>query len=150
VLGTHENRLIKVCLNKTHSKVHIGKYLSDKFPIQNVLKQGDGSLPLLFNFALQYAIRKVQEDQVGLKINEAHQLLVCSDDVNLLGDNIDTMKKNTESIADTSMQVGLEVNTGKAKYMLPSHHQNAGQNHNIKIANRSFKMWHSLHIWEQQ
>jgi hypothetical protein len=53
-------------------------------------------LPLLFNFALEYAIRKVQENQVGPKLNRTHQLLAYTDDVNLLGDNIDTIKKDTK------------------------------------------------------
>jgi hypothetical protein len=63
-----------------------------------------------------------------LKLNGTHQFLACADDVNLLGDNIDTKKKNTETLIDASKQVGLEINVEKNKYVLLSRHQNAGQN----------------------
>jgi hypothetical protein len=76
---------------------------------------------------LEYAIRKVQENQVVLKLNGTHQLLVYADDVNLLGDHIDTTKRNTEALIDATKEVGLEVNTEKTKYMLLSRRQNAGQ-----------------------
>jgi hypothetical protein len=115
-----------MCLNETYSKVCIGKDLSDSFPIQNGLKQGDALSPLLLNFALEYAIRKVQENQVGLKLNGTHQLLAYSDDVNLLGDNIDTINKNAETLIDAGKELGLEINVEKTKYMLPSAHQNVG------------------------
>jgi hypothetical protein len=101
-------RLINMCLIETYSKVHVGKHLSDSFSIQNGLKQGDALSQLLSNFALEYSLRKVQENQMGLKLNGAHQLLAYADDVNLLGDNIDTIKKHT----DSSKEVGLEVNVG--------------------------------------
>jgi hypothetical protein len=84
-----------MCLNKTISKVRIGRHLFDTFPVQNDLKQSDSLSPLLFNFAVEYAIRKVQENQVGMKIIGTHQLLVYADDVNVLGDTLhSTTKKN--------------------------------------------------------
>jgi hypothetical protein len=58
---------------------------------------------------------------VGLKLNEMHQLLACTDDGNLLGDNIDAIKKNTETLLDATKEVGLEVNAEKTKYMLLSY-----------------------------
>jgi hypothetical protein len=91
-----------MCLNGTYSKVCIGKHLSDSFHIQNDLKQGQALSQLLFSFALEYAIREVQENQVGLKLNGTHQLLAYVDDVNLLGDNIDIINKNTQTMCHSS------------------------------------------------
>jgi hypothetical protein len=68
--------------------------------------------------------------------------------MNLLGDNIDTIKIKAETLIDASKEVGLEVDVEKTKYTLLFRHQNAGQNRDIKI--EMFKMCHSSNIWERQ
>ena len=161
--------LIKMYLTETYGRVRVGKYLSDMFPIKNRLKQCDALSPLLFNFAPEYAIRRFQVKQNGLKLNGTYQLLVYADDVNplnaklnptchllallgahpilhvsrikvnILGGNIHSIKGNGDALIVASKEIGLEVNADKTKYMVMSRDQNAGRSHSIRTDNSSFE-----------
>jgi hypothetical protein len=74
-----------------------------------------------------------------LKLNGTHQLLVYADDINILGGSVHGIKKNAEALVVASKEIGLEVNDEKTKYMVMSRDQNAEQNHNIKLDNKSFE-----------
>jgi hypothetical protein len=87
---------------------------------------------LLFNFALEYAISRVEENQEGLQLNGTHPILAYADDVNTVGENIYTVQKSTEPLLD-ACEVGLEVNPEKTKCMLMSHCKKAEQKHTIKM-----------------
>jgi hypothetical protein len=116
--------LIKMCLNETYSKVHMVQHLFDGFPIQKGLKQRAALAPLLFNFALDFASRKVRENQVGLKLNGTHQLLAYAADVNPLGDNRNIIQTNVEALIVVSNEVGINATIGKSKYTVtdPAEH----------------------------
>ena len=85
--------LKKMCGYETYSWVRVGKHLHDTFPIRNIFKKGDALSPLLFNFTLEYAIRRVQINQGGLKLNGTHQLLVYADYIIILEGSVYIIKK---------------------------------------------------------
>ncbi len=132
-------RLIKMCLTETYSRVQVGKNLSDMFRIRNVLKQGDALSLLLFNFTLVYAIRRIQVNHDGLKLNGTHHLLAYADDVNIVGGSIRTVKENAEALVVATKEIGLEVNADKTKYMVMSREQTTGINHTMKVDNSSIE-----------
>jgi hypothetical protein len=107
-------KLIKMCLNETYNYLCIGKNLSATFHVRN---KGMLFFIFLFNFALEYIIRKVQENKAGVKFSGTYQLLVYADNSNLLGEILNTIITNTEAPC-------LEEIAQKNLYMLMSHHQN--------------------------
>ena len=117
----------------------MSKNLSCMFPIRNGLKQGDVITPLLFNFALVYAIRRVQVNQDCLKLNGTHYLLVYANDVSILGGSVHTAKENAVALVVASKETGLDVNAEKTQYMVMSRYQNAGRSHGMKTDNSSFE-----------
>ena len=107
-------------------------------------------MPLLFNFALEYAIRRVQLNQDGLKFSGTHELVVFyADDDNILCGSVHTIKENTKALVVASKEIGLEVIADKTKNMIMSRDQNAGQSHYIKIDNSSFERVEEFKYLEQ-
>jgi hypothetical protein len=102
------------------------------------MKQRDVLQPLLFNFTLGYAIRNIQENEAGFKLNGTHQPLFYAD-VNLLGNNVNTIKEKSQTLLEASRNICPEINAEKTKYMIMVPHPNSGKNRNIRIANESFE-----------
>jgi len=113
--------------------------VSDRFHIRNGLKQGDALTPMLFNFALEYAIRRVRVNQDGLKLNGTHQLLAYADYVNILGGIVHTLKENAEALVAATRETRLEISADKSKYMVMSRDQNVGRIHSVRTDNTNFE-----------
>ncbi len=94
---------------------------------------------MLFNIALEYAIRRVQVNQDDLKLNGTHQFLAYADDVNILGGSIHTVKENAEALVVVTKETGLELNVDKTKYMVMSREETAGLSHTMKFDNNSIE-----------
>jgi hypothetical protein len=107
-------RIEKICLTESYRRFRVGKNFSDMFPIRKVLKQRDVHSPLLFNFVLVYAIKRVQLNQDGLKLNGIHQLLAYADDVNILVGSEHTVNKNADTLVAAAKEIGLEVSSSSS------------------------------------
>jgi hypothetical protein len=102
------------------------------FSIKNVSKRADVLSPLFFIFPVEYAVRRVQVNQDGLKLNRSYQHLVYADNVNILGGSVHAVNEITEALVVISKKTELDVNADKTKYMVTSRDQNAERSHNVK------------------
>ena len=96
-------------------------------------------MTFFLNFALEYAIRRVQVNQDGLKLNGTHQLVAYADDVNILGGSIHILEENAEALVVAAREIGLEVSADKTMYMVMSRDQNAGRIHSVRIESTNFE-----------
>ena len=103
------------------------------------LEGGEWSAARPGRFALEYAIRMVQVNRDGLKLNGTHQLLAYADNVNILAGSMHTLKENAEALVDATREIGLEVSADKIKYMVVFRDQNAGRIHTVRIDNSTFE-----------
>jgi hypothetical protein len=103
-------RLIKMCLAEIYCRVRVGEDLSEMFSVRNCLKQEDALSQLLFNFALEYAIRSVQVNLGGMILYGTYQLLVYAHDVNISGGSVYSVKENEDALVVASKEIGPEVN----------------------------------------
>ena len=101
------------------------------------MKEGDALSPLPFYFALECAIRKVQESKFRLNMNGTHQVLAYADVVSLIGD-ITTVERNADMLLNACKDIGLAVNTGKTKYMEIVRHRDMIANADIEIGSNSY------------
>ncbi|KAJ4444915.1 hypothetical protein ANN_06714 [Periplaneta americana] len=105
----------------------------------NLNQFSEGETIERFMIKAKYAIREVQDNTEGLELNGLHQLLVYADDMNMLGENPQAIRENTEILFEANKAIGLEVNPEKTKYMIMSCGQNIVRNRNIKIGDLSFE-----------
>jgi hypothetical protein len=119
------------------------------FPFRNGLKKRGALSPLLFNFAIESAIMRVQVNQNGLKLRGSHQLLVYADDAQTLGGSVHTIKEKAEALVVASRETGLEANSDKTNYMVMYRDQYPRRNHSNKKDNSSFGRVEEFKYWEQ-
>ena len=104
---------------------------------------------MLFNFALDYAIKRVHVNQDGLKLNGTYQLLAYADDDNILEGSIHTLKENAEGLVAGTKEIGLKVSADKTKYMVMSRDQNEGRIHSVSMDNSIFENVEEFNIWNK-
>lgn len=111
-------QLIKECMNNSKCKIKVGTVISDSFEVQSGVRQGDGLSPILFNFVLEKALQKLRNENIGISLgNGKINLLAYADDIVLLGQTEDDIKKLFRLLVEETRITGLKINSDKTKYM---------------------------------
>lgn len=118
-------RLIKECMENSKCKIKIGTFISDSFEVQSGVRQGDGLSPILFNFVLEKALQKLRNENIGISLgNYKINLLAYADDIVILGQTEDDIRKLFKLLEDETRITGLKINSDKTKYMQISRNPN--------------------------
>jgi sorting nexin-29 len=134
-------RLIKMTMQESKAQVRIGGDLTDEFPVNNGLKQGDGLAPILFNFALEHIIRQLPVDTNSSLVNKSSQIIGYADDINIVARSRTIAKEIFIKLEDTAKEIGLKINSDKTKAMVMTRSQRrVSQNwtideHNVEVVN---------------
>ncbi|KAL4098346.1 hypothetical protein QTP88_022976 [Uroleucon formosanum] len=110
--------LVRMCMEGAHYKVRIDQTISETFTVETGLKQGDALSPVLFNLALEKAVRELQKETTGIEINQQKiQILGFADDLNIIGNTKDDTEKAAKVLEKAAEKLGLKINTEKTKIM---------------------------------
>lgn len=130
-------QLAKMCISESKGKVKIGKEYTDTFDINTGVRQGDGLSPLLFNLALEEALKKTRNSEGGARLTEKINLLAFADDVAIIAENKNNLIELTEVLINEAKKVGLQINENKTNYMKISR-QNDDDDH-LEVLNYKFQ-----------
>jgi len=110
--------LTKMCMENTQYQIRVDNTLSEAFEVNTGLKQGDTLSPMLFNLALEKAIREIQREPTGISIGERKiQVLGFADDLNILGNSLNDTKRAAQVLEQAAGKIGLKINREKTKIM---------------------------------
>jgi len=122
-------RLVKVCVQKSKCTIKFNSVMSEEFPVETDLRQGNTLSPILFNIALESVVRKVQKDSISLRIGEQNMVIVVyADNLIVMGETEDQVRNTAKKLKEEEKGIGLNVNKDKTKFIIVSrrqHHQNS-------------------------
>lgn len=131
-------RLVKVCVQNSKFKVKFNSVMSEVFPIETGLRQGDALSPILFNIAMQSVIRKVQKDSIGLKIENQNMVIAAyADDIIIMGETEDQVRNSASKLIEEGKSIGLNINEDKTKYLIVSRKQH--RQNSISVGDMTFE-----------